>query len=312
MELRTLRYFLAVAQERNITRASESLHLTQPTLFRQMSDLEAELGTTLLIRGKRSLELTEDGMLFRQRAADIVELADRTEQEFAGRRGEVSGLVTIGASEAMGVRALAGAMHRFSDQYPAVRFELYNAMADPLRERLDKGALDLALVLEPVDTAKYEFIRLPAKEVWGVLVRRDHPLAARASVRAAELAALPLMLPSRPSARQEIVHWIGRPEHQLNILVGYNLLSNVALLVEDGMGVAVCLNGALSVHSSPELRFVPFAPERAIRSMLIWKKNQVFNTATSLFVQSLQSLRDDPPLPPGEGCSPVGCHVPNA
>lgn len=301
MELRTLRYFLAVAQERNITRAAEVLHLTQPTLSRQMSDLEDELGTMLLIRGKRSLELTEDGRLFRQRAADIVELADRTEQEFAGRREAVSGLVSVGASEAMGGQALAGAMHRFSDQYPAVRFELYNAMADPLRERLDKGTLDLALVLEPVDTTKYEFIRLPAKEVWGVLVRKDHPLASRASVRAPELASLPLMLPSRPSARQEIVHWIGKPEHQLNILVGYNLLSNIALLVADGMGVAVCLNGALSVHASPELAFVPFAPERAIRSVLIWKKNQVFNTATSLFIQSLQALRDDPPLPPEEG-----------
>lgn len=298
MELRTLRYFLAVAQEKNITRAAEVLHLTQPTLSRQMSELEAELGTTLLVRGKRSLTLTEDGKLFRQRAADIVELADRTAREFAGQRGEVSGLVTVGASEAMGGRALAAAMQRFSARYPAVRFELYNAMADPLQERIDKGALDLALLLEPVDTTKYEFIRLPSREVWGVLVRSDHPFAGRASVQPRELIGQPLMLPGRPSARREIVHWIGCEERRLNVLVSYNLLSNVALLVQAGMGVAVCLNGALSLHAGPDLRFVPLAPEHAIQSVLIWKRNQVFNTATSLFIQSLQTLREDRPVPP--------------
>lgn len=297
MELRTLRYFLAVAQEKNITRAAEILHLTQPTLSRQMSELEQELGTTLLERGKRSLTLTEDGLLFRQRAADIVELADRTQQEFAGRREEISGLVAVGASEALGGRALAGAMQRFSARYPAVRFELYNAMADPLRERIDKGALDLALLLEPVDTTKYEFIRLPAREVWGVLVRSDHPFASRQSVQPRELVDQPLMLPSRPSARREIVNWMGCEERRLNILVGYNLLSNVALLVEAGMGVAVCLNGALSLHAGPDLRFIPFEPARAIQSVLIWKRNQVFNTATSLFIQSLQVLREDHPGP---------------
>lgn len=293
MELRTLRYFLAVAQEKNITRAAENLHVTQPTLSRQISDLEDELGTTLFIRGKRSVELTEDGALLRQRAQDIVELVDRTEHEFAGKREAVAGTVVIGATEALGGHDLAIAIRRFSRQYPAVRFELYNGMADVLRERIDKGALDLGLLLEPVDTTRYEFIRLTTPERWGVLVHSSHPFAKRTEVAVRELIDQPLMLPSRPSARREILNWIGCEEHRLNILVGYNLLSNIALLVEHGVGVAVCMDGALSLHASPELRFVPLVPERTTRSVLIWKKNQVFNTATSLFIQSLQVLRDD-------------------
>ena len=293
MELRTLRYFLAVAQEKNITRAAEILHLTQPTLSRQISDLEEELGTTLFIRGKRSLELTEDGALLRQRAQDIVELADRTEHEFAGKRDSVAGTVTIGATEALGGHDLAKAIRRFSQQYPAVRFELYNGMADLLKERIDKGALDLGLLLEPVDTTRYEFIRLTTPERWGVLVHLSHPFASRKEVAVRELIDQRLMLPSRPSARREILNWIGCEENRLNILVGYNLLSNIALLVEQGMGVAVCMDGALSLHASPDLRFVPLVPERTTRSVLVWKKNQVFNTATSLFIQSLQVLRED-------------------
>ena len=293
MELRTLRYFLAVAQEKNITRAAEILHVTQPTLSRQISDLEEELGTTLFIRGKRSMELTEDGALLRQRAQDIVELADRTEHEFAGKRGGVAGTVVIGATEALGGHDLAVAIRRFSQQYPAVRFELYNGMADVLKERIDKGALDLGLLLEPVDSTRYEFIRLATPERWGVLVHSSHPFAAREQVAVRELIGQPLMLPNRPSSRQEILNWIGCEERRLNILVGYNLLSNIALLVEHGVGVAVCLNGALSLHASPDLRFVPLVPERSTRSVLIWKKNQVFSTATSLFIQSLQALRDD-------------------
>lgn len=164
MELRTLRYFVAVANERNLTRAAEILHVTQPTLSRQIKDLEDELGTVLLIRGKRSLTLTDDGRLFRKYAEDIVEIANRAEREFLGEKGAVSGLVAIGATEALGVCVLAKIMKGFSDKYPEVQFELFNAMADNIKEKLDSGLLDLGLLLEPVDTAKYEFTRLSQKE----------------------------------------------------------------------------------------------------------------------------------------------------
>lgn len=292
MELRTLRYFLAVANEKNITKAADILHVTQPTLSRQLSDLERELGTVLVIRGKRSLTLTEDGVLFRQRAEDIVEMADRTEREFAGKKSRVSGAITLGAAESVSAKILAKFMKEFSGQYPEVEFNLVNGMADTLKEWVDQGTVDLALVLEPVDTTKYEFMRLAQKEVWGILVHRSHPFAGRDTVSVRELLDQPLMLPSRASSRREILNWIGEEEHRLNIVVNYNILSNTALLVEEGMGVAVCLDGALSIHHSPELRFIPLVPERFLRSVLIWKRNHVFNAATSLFIQMIRRYRE--------------------
>ena len=177
MELRTLRYFLAVANEKNITRAAELLHVTQPTLSRQLSDLEDELDTTLMIRGKRSLALTDDGILFKQRAEDIVEMTECTEQEFKGRKSTISGTVSLGATEAVSTHELVKFMKIFSEKYRGIRFHMYNAMADTLKECIDQGTLDLALVLEPVDTTRYEFIRMSKKERWGVLVNKDHPLA---------------------------------------------------------------------------------------------------------------------------------------
>ena len=288
MELRTLRYYLAVASEKNITRAADLLHVTQPTLSRQMSDLERELGVTLFTRGKRSLTLTEDGVLFRKRAQDIVDLADRAQQEFSQRQGTIDGVITMGMVECLGAELLARFAREFSESYPQVQFTLYNGMADQLGEATDQGSIDLALVLEPVDTTRYEFLRLPTQERWGVLVREDHPFAQREQVDVEELWDQPLLIPSRESARREILHWIGKEEKQLRVVLNYNILSNTVLLVEEGLGVSVCLNGALAIHHSPALKFVPLVPERSIRSLLIWKRGQVFNPATSLFVQFLQ------------------------
>lgn len=287
MELRTLRYFLAVADEKNITRAAELLHVTQPTLSRQLSDLEDELGTTLMIRGKRSLTLTDDGVLFKQRAEDIVEMAERTEQEFKGRKSTISGTVSLGTTEAVSTHELVKFMRIFSEKYPDVRFHMYNAMADTLKEGIDQGTLDLALVLEPVDTARYEFIRMSKKERWGILVNKDHPLAGQECVQPEEIMDQPLILPCRVSSRKEILNWLGCEEHRLKIVADYNLLSNTVLLVEENMGLAVCLDGALAIHHSPDLRFIPLEPERSLRGVLIWKKNHVFNSATSLFIQMI-------------------------
>ena len=154
MELRTLRYFLAAASEENITRAADILHVTQPTLSRQLMDLERELGTTLMYRGKKGMTLTEDGLFFRQRAEEIVELADRLEQSFVERSTEVSGVISIGATESVGSRLFAKLIKQFSDKYPLVKFDLYNEMADYIKERMDKGLIDVGLLLEPVDTSK--------------------------------------------------------------------------------------------------------------------------------------------------------------
>ena len=291
MELRTLRYFLAAAQEENITRAADILHVTQPTLSRQMMDLEKELGTTLMLRGKNGLTLTDDGIFFRQRAEEIVELADRLERTFVERNAEISGIIAIGASEAVGSRLFAKLIKHFSDKYPLVQFHLYNEMADNIKDRLDKGLVDVGLLLEPVDTLKYDFVRLSQKETWGILMRDDHPLAERETIAPDEIAEYPLILPLRERVRNEILNWIKRDEKDLTIPLSYTLLSNAALLVEAGLGCAFCLDGALAIHSSPRLRFVPISPEHTTRSVLVWKKNHLFSPATSLFIQEINMLR---------------------
>ena len=291
MELRTLRYFLAAAQEGNMTHAADILHVTQPTLSRQMMDLEKELGTTLMLRGKNGLTLTDDGNFFRQRAEEIVELADRLEQTFVERNTEVNGVIAVGASEAVGSQLFAKLIKNFSDKYPLVQFNLYNETVDNIKDRLDKGLVDVGLLLEPIDTEKYDFVRLSQKDTWGILMRDDHPLADRSSVTPDEIVEYPLMIPLREKIRGEILNWLKRDEKDLKIPLNYTLLSNAALLVEEGMGCAFCMDGALAIRSSQHLRFIPIYPERTTRSILVWKKNRLFSPATSLFIQEINMLR---------------------
>ena len=288
MELRVLKYFLTVADEGNITRAADILHVTQPTLSRQLMELEDELGTALLIRGKRSVTLTDEGFLFKQQAEMIVELSDKLEHTFKDQKDVVCGTIRIGASEAVGCRALAAYMKEFREKYPDVQFDLYNGMADNIKEMLERGLLDLGLVLEPVDTAKFEYVRLPQKETWGLLLRKDHELAEKETITVEEIRPYPLIMPGREKAKNEVLHWMHCEERHLDIPAYYNLLSNAALLVETGMGCAVCLDGALSIHADPDLCFRQLLPEHTTRSVILWKKNHLFSQAASLFVQTIQ------------------------
>ena len=278
MELRVLKYFLTVADEGNITRAADILHVTQPTLSRQLIELEDELGTALLIRGKRSVTLTDEGFLFKQQAEMIVELSDELEHIFKDKKDVVCGTIRIGASEAVGCRALALYMKEFREKYPDVQFDLYNGMADNIKEMLERGLLDLGLVLEPVDTAKFEYVRLPQKETWGLLLRKDHELAEKETLTVEEIRQYPLIMPGRENAKNEVLHWLQCEESHLNI----------PLLVEAGMGCAVCLDGALSIHADPDLCFRQILPEHTTRSVILWKKNHLFSQAASLFVQTIQ------------------------
>ena len=200
MELRVLRYFLTVADEGNITRAADILHVTQPTLSRQMMELEDEMGTPLLIRGKRSVTLTDEGFLFRQQAETIVELADKLEHTFTDRKDIICGTIRIGATEALGGRTLAVYMKEFREKYPNVQFDLYNGMADNIKEMIEHGLLDLGLVMEPIDTAKFEYVRLPQKETWGIFIRKDHELAGKETITVEDIKRYPLIMPGRENA----------------------------------------------------------------------------------------------------------------
>ena len=287
MELRTLRYFLAVAGEENITKAADILHVTQPTLSRQMIDLEKELGTTLMLRGKSRLTLTDDGIFFRQRAEEIVELADRLEQSFAQKNTQVSGQIAVGASEAVGSRLLAKLIKQFSEKYPLVQFHLYNEMADNIKDRLDKGLLDFGVLLGDMDKLKYHYLELPVKDIWGVLMRRDSPLAGQDTVSPRDLRDKPLILSRQTDNKSDLYRWLGKEPEQLHTVATYNLIYNASLMVDEGMGYAFTLDKLVNTMGS-NLCFRPLEPKLELGMYLVWKKSQMFSKAAEVFLDCLQ------------------------
>ena len=244
-----------------------------------------------MLRGKNGLTLTDDGVFFRQRAQEIVDLADRLEKSFVERQSDISGMVVIGASEVAGAQTLAKLIKAFSEKNPAVQFTLYNENVDSIKDRLDKGLVDLGLLLEPIDVTKFDYVRLAQQDTWGLLVRDDHPLAEKASLTAEDVIAYPLILPLRESIRAVILHWLKCGEKELKIPMFYTLLSNAALMVAEGLGCAFCMDGALAIRSDPRLRFIPLEPRRMTHSVLVWKKNNLFSPATSLFIQEINMMR---------------------
>ena len=222
MELRVLKYFLVVAREENITRAAALLHVTQPTLSRQLMQLEEKLGVKLFRRGKYHVSLTEDGMLLRRRAQEIVELADKTEQEFQRQEGELAGDISIGTGESNSMTDLSRKIADFRAGHPLVRFHIYSATADEIQERLEKGLLDLGMLMEPVDIGRYEFARLPRRDRWGIWVDQGHPLAGKESVTPEDLLGVPLLLPRRERVQQELSGWFGEKFEQVEVAATYN------------------------------------------------------------------------------------------
>lgn len=207
MEIRVLRYFLTVVREESITKAAEVLHITQPTLSRQLAQMEEEIGVRLFDRGTRKIRLTNEGLLLRRRAEEILQLVDKTEKELVEQEEQVEGKISIGCGEVASVQMLPDLIRNFHQKYPLVTFDLFTATADLVKEQMDKGLLDLGLLLEPIEMGKYEFIRLNMKERWVVLMPPDDPLARKKYVKADELAELPLILPRRMQVQSELASW---------------------------------------------------------------------------------------------------------
>lgn len=283
MEIRVLRYFLMVAREENITRAAELLHITQPTLSRQLMQLEEELGTKLFQRSKHNIYLTEDGMLLKKRAQDIVTLAERTQKEFSSKGEEtLSGEIFIGSGETRSVHDLAKVITSFQKEYPLVQFDLYTANADDIKERLDKGLADLGILSEPVDISKYNFMRLKRKERWGILVRSDSPLAEKEQVVPEDLVQIPILMVKRLLVKNELEGWFGDYFEQLQIVGTYNLLNNAATLVENRIGAALCFQLDTRYEN---LSFVPLAPPVETGTVLVWRKNQMLSKPAYRFLE---------------------------
>ncbi len=287
MELRVLQYFLAVAREQNISAAAQSLHLTQPTLSRQLRELEEALGKQLMIRGNRKITLTEEGMLLRKRAEEILELADRTEKEIMQSADTVSGDIYIGTGETDGVRQIARTAHQLQQSYPGIHFHIVSGDAVDVCERLDKGLLDFGVLLGDMDKAKYHYLELPMKDTWGVLMRRDSPLAGQDAVSPRDLWDKPLILSRQVDNKSGLYRWLRKEPAELHTVATYNLIYNASLMVDEGMGYAFTLDKLVNTTGS-HLCFRPLQPRLELGMYLVWKKSQIFSKAAELFLERLQ------------------------
>lgn len=271
-----------------MTGAAKALHITQPTLSRQMALLEEQLGVKLFLRDSRPLSLTDEGLLLRRRAEEILALVDKTQSEVSAKEEQVEGTISIGCGELASVRLLTEWIAAFSQRYPSVVFDLYTANADQIRRRMDDGLTDIGLLMEPADIERYEYIRMPIQERWAAVMPSGVPLAKREYVTAKNLADIPVILPSRQKIHDEVASWFGSYYEKLQVAGITNLSTNAAMLVRSGLGYALTIEGALPFFDQSEVCMVPLYPALTATSVLAWKRGQPFSTATSRFLAHIQ------------------------
>lgn len=291
MELRVLQYFLAVAREQNISSAAESLHLSQPTLSTQLKALEEELGKQLLIRGtkgSRKVLLTEEGMLLRKRAEEILELVRMTEREISLSDEVIAGDVYIGTGESDMIRIFARAAKRIQKKYPDIHFHILSGNSAFVKEHLDRGLIDFGVVYSPVDTTVYSSIKVPIWDTWGVLMRKDSPLAQKDVIQPQDLWDKPLILSAQKTDAWPMSSWFGQDITRLNIVATYNLVFNASLLVEEGLGYAVCFDKLINVSGDSKLCFRPLSPKMEAEASIIWKRYQLLSKAAEKFMDCLK------------------------
>lgn len=291
MELRVLRYFLAVAREESISDAAEFLHITQPTLSRQLMDLEEEVGKQLLIRGKRNrkIMLTEDGMRLRKRAEEIVTLADKTEAEFLAADEAVSGDVYIGCGESDAMRIIAKTAVKLRQDYPDIHFHLYSGNAEDVSERMEKGLLDFGIFITSSNIDKYDYLKLPAYDTWGLIMRKSDKLAAKDFITPQDLQGLPLIMSRQALVQEDISRWGKKQIQNLNVVATYNLVYNAAIMTREGFGYTLTLDKLANTGSDSDLCFRPLKPELRINLNLVWKKYQIFSKASQKFLEYLKN-----------------------
>lgn len=288
MEIRVLKYFLTVVREGGINRAAEALHITQPTLSRQLSQLEEEVGVQLFHRGSRKITLTDEGMLLRRRAEEILSLVDRTEKELAWQEELIEGRIVIGCGELAAMQVLPEIIASFHQQYPLVSYDFFTANADLVKEQMEKGLVDIGVLLEPIDMEKFDFIRLAGKERWVVLMRPDDPLADQETVSAGDLEGLSLILPRRTNVRNELSNWLGDSFQSTKVLFTSNLSTNGALMVQKGLAYSIVLEGSVPFWDKEKITYRPLYPELMANSVFAWKKQQPFSLAASKFIEHIK------------------------
>ncbi len=292
MEIRVLKYFLAVSREGSITGAANSLHLTQPTLTRQLQELEKELKQKLLIRSKYKVKLTPEGLILKKRAEEIIDMVEKTEAEFLSISDTINGEIYIGGGESDSMKYIAEIIKDIQIDFPNIKFNIYSGNAEDVIEKLDKGLLDFGILIQPVDVSKYDHITLPEKDVWGVIMRKDSPLAKKNFIELEDLKNIPL-LNSRQAIRKispknEFIDWFCNTFNDLNTVATFNLVYNAAVMVKAGIGYAITLDKLVDTSQESELCFRPLSPKLESGLDIVWKKHQVFSPAAKLFLNKLK------------------------
>ena len=302
MELRVLQYFLAVAREQSILRAAESLHLSQPTLSTQIQNMEEELGKQLLIRGtkgSRKITLTEEGMLLKKRAEEILELVRKTESEITLSDSIIMGDIYIGTGETDAIRLLAKAAKELQNTYPGIHYHISSGNAEFVVEQLDKGLIDFGIVFGQVDQTRYNSLKMPTKDIWGVLMRRDSALAQKETIAPEDLWDKPLIISHQRNQGKELSAWMKRDISKLNVVATYNLLFNASLLVDEGLGYAIGFDKIINITENSSLCFRPLQPNIEIEMSLVWKKYQIFTKAAEQFIKKIEEMKAASPTDRG-------------
>lgn len=291
MEIRVLRYFLAIAREGNITSAANLLHVTQPTLSRQIKDLEEELGQKLFVRKSHNIMLTPKGMLLRKRAEEIIDMVDKAQSEFRAMEDIVSGDIYVGGGETEAIKLVAQILKYLRERNPGIRYHLYSGNAEDVKDRLDKGLLDFGILIQPADISKYEYINIPAKDTWGVVMRKDSDLAKKNFIKKKDLLGVPLICSRQAIERgmsgNEFSEWFGEEFDKLDIVTTFNLVYNANIMVDAGIGYAVTIDKLANTSETSNLCFRPLEPRLESGLNIIWKKNQIFSGAAELFLKEL-------------------------
>lgn len=293
MDIRVLQYFLAVAREESITKAAETLRMTQPPLSRQLKELEEEVGKQLLIRGSKKVTLTEDGMLLRKRAEELVDLMEKTKAELNSSNEFINGEVYIGSGETKAISFFADVAEKVQKKHPNIHYHIYSGDAAMVTEKLDNGLIDFGLLVGPVDIEKYNYLRLPMTDGWGVLMKKDSPLAEKDKICAEDLWEQPLILSHQTTHSSELFSWLKTDIHKLNVVLTYDLIYNASHFVKKGIGYAIALDKLVNTTGESELCFRPLYPSLEAGLCIIWKKNQIFSRASNEFLKQLRDELDN-------------------
>ncbi len=295
MEIRVLKYFLTVAETGNITKAANIIHVTQPTLSRQLQDLENELGKKLFKRSSHSVSLTENGIVFKKRASEIMELVEKTEKEFLSTNNEVVGDIFIGSGETRAFTIISNKLKILKDSYPKINFHVVSGDSEDLVERLDKGLLDFCVVIQPFNLSKYNSLNLQAKDTWGILLPKDDALAKKNSIKKDDLLNLPLIISRQVIKKSHednlinpVIKWFGDDFNKLNVVGTYNLIYNATIMAENKIGYALALDKLIQNVANSPLTFIPLEPKLEVGINIIWKKSQIFSTPAKLFLEIME------------------------